>query len=73
LQRARGYGALKADLQLLAEEEGLHLAEIARQMKITPLTAGKCLRALMEVDLIVEREIGAYIEPKICIAARIEE
>jgi len=62
LQRARGYGALKSILQLLAEEEGLHLAEIARRMKIMPPTASEYLRALLDVDLIVEREKGYFFE-----------
>jgi transcriptional regulator with XRE-family HTH domain len=62
LQRARGYGALKSVLQLLAEEDGLHLAEIARRMKVTPPTASEYLRGLMEVDLIVERQKKYFFE-----------
>jgi len=56
IQRARGYGALIAILQLLAEEEGLTIAEIARRQKVTAATARDYLRWLKEVDLITERE-----------------
>jgi len=62
LQRAKGYGALKSILQLLAEDEGLNLAEIARRMKVTPPTASEYLRWLMEVDLILERKKSYYFE-----------
>ena len=60
IQRARGYGALVAILQLLAEEEGLIIAEIARRQKVTAATARDYLRWLKEVDLIVQREGGHY-------------
>jgi AAA+ ATPase superfamily predicted ATPase len=60
IQRARGYGALVAILQLLAEEEGLTIAEIARRQKVTAATARDYLRWLKEVDLIVEREGEHY-------------
>ncbi|MCX6028196.1 MAG: hypothetical protein NT169_02695 [Chloroflexi bacterium] len=59
LSRARGYGILKAILQVLAEEEGLTLSEIARRIrKGAPGTRGY-LRALQEVDLLIE-EGGEY-------------
>ena len=60
IQRARGYGALVAILQLLAEEEGLTIAEVARRQKVTAATARDYLRWLKEVDLINEREGGHY-------------
>jgi AAA+ ATPase superfamily predicted ATPase len=60
VQRARGYGALIAILQLLAEEEGLTIAEIARRQKVTAATARDYLRWLKEVDLITGREGGHY-------------
>lgn len=54
LSRARGYGILKAILQTLADEEGLTLSEIARRIhKGAPGTRGY-LRALQEVDLLIE-------------------
>ncbi len=62
LERAKGFGALKSILHLLAEEEGLHLAEIARRMKVAPPTASEYLRALIEVDLIVERRKRYFFE-----------
>jgi hypothetical protein len=56
LQRARGYGILRALLQVLAQEEGLTLSELARLIhKTAPATRGY-LRALQEVDLVVESE-----------------
>jgi len=59
LSRARGYGILKAILQTLAEEEGLTLSEAARRIrKGAPATRGY-LRALQEVDLLIE-EGGEY-------------
>jgi hypothetical protein len=59
LSRARGYGILKAILQALAAEEGLTLTEVARRIrKGAPSTRGY-LRALQEVDLLVE-EGGEY-------------
>ena len=59
LSRARGYGILKAILQTLAEEEGLTLSEVARRIrKGAPGTRGY-LRALQEVDLLIE-EGGEY-------------
>ncbi len=59
LSRARGYGILKAILQTLAEEEGLTLSEVARRIrKSAPGTRGY-LRALQEVDLLIE-EGGEY-------------
>lgn len=56
IQRARGHGALVAILQLLAEEEGLTISEVARRQKVTPATARDYLRWLQEVDLIVKRD-----------------
>jgi hypothetical protein len=59
LSRARGYGILKAILQALAAEEGLTLSEVARRIrKGAPGTRGY-LRALQEVDLLIE-EGGEY-------------
>jgi len=60
LQRARGYGVLKALLQLLATEDGLALSEIARRLRRQASATRDYLRRLMEVDLLVERE-GRYL------------
>jgi hypothetical protein len=54
LQRARGYGVLKAILQALAAEDGLPLGEVARRIRKEASTARSYLRALQEVDLVVE-------------------
>ena len=59
LQRARGYGVLKALLQILATEDGLALSEIAGRLRRQASAARDYLRRLMEVDLLVERE-GRY-------------
>jgi len=56
LHRARGYGACKAVLHVLAEEEGLRLTDIARRLERTPGSARDYLRWLEEVDLITVRE-----------------
>ena len=56
LHRARGYGACKAVLHVLAEEEGLRLTEIARRLDRTPGSARDYLRWLEEVDLLTVRD-----------------
>lgn len=55
LSRARGYGILKAILQTLAAEEGLTLSEIARRVRKTAPGTRGYLRALQEVDLLIEQ------------------
>jgi energy-coupling factor transporter ATP-binding protein EcfA2 len=52
LQQARGYGACKAALQVLAEEERLTLSEIARRMGRTPGSVRDYLWWLEEVELV---------------------
>jgi hypothetical protein len=54
LSRARGYGILKAILQTLAEEEGLTLSEVARRIRKGAPGTRSYLRALQEVDLLIE-------------------
>ena len=56
LHRARGYGACKAVLHVLVEEEGLRLTDIARRLHRTPGSARDYLRWLEEVDLITVRD-----------------
>ncbi len=56
LQRARGYGMLKAILQFLADEQGFTLTEIARALRKTPSAVRDYLRWLSEVDLVEERD-----------------
>jgi AAA+ ATPase superfamily predicted ATPase len=60
LQRAAGYGALKAVLQILATEDGLSASQIARKLRVTSGTANDYLRWLREVDLVSDREHAYY-------------
>ncbi len=52
LHRARGYGALKAILEILAEEEPLTLTEIALRLGRTPGSTKDYLSWLEDVDLV---------------------
>ena len=56
LHRARGYGALKAILDILAEEEGLTLTGISRRLRRTPGSTKDYLSWLEDVDLVVGRQ-----------------
>lgn len=56
LHRARGYGALKAILDVLTEEEPLTLTEIALRLRRTPGSTKDYLSWLEDVDLIVSRQ-----------------
>jgi hypothetical protein len=56
LHRARGYGALKAILDILAEEEGLTLTEISQRLQRTPGSTKDYLSWLEDVDLVVSRQ-----------------
>jgi hypothetical protein len=56
LHRARGYGALKAILDILAEEEGLTLTEISQRLHRTPGSTKDYLSWLEDVDLVTARE-----------------
>ena len=55
LHRARGYGALKAILGILAIDEPLTLTEIAQQLQRTPGSAKDYLSWLEDVDLLRAR------------------
>ena len=64
LHRARGYGALKAILDVLAEEEPLTLTEIALRLRRTPGSTKDYLSWLEDVDLIVSRQKRySYADP----------
>ena len=52
LHRARGYGALKAILEILGEEEGLTLTEISHRLQRTPGSTKDYLSWLEDVDLV---------------------
>ena len=56
LHRARGYGALKAILQVLARQEPLTLTEIAHQVGRTPGSTKDYLSWLEDVDLLDVRQ-----------------
>jgi hypothetical protein len=56
LHRARGYGALKAILDILAEDEALTLTEISHRLHRTPGSTKDYLSWLEDVDLITSRQ-----------------
>ena len=56
LHRARGYGALKAILDILAEEEPLTLTEISQRLQRTPGSTKDYLSWLEDVDLVTSRQ-----------------
>ena len=56
LHRARGYGALKAILEILAEDEPLTLTEIAQRLQRTPGSTKDYLSWLEDVDLVISRQ-----------------
>ena len=56
LHRARGYGALKAILAILAEDEPLTLTEISQRLHRTPGSTKDYLSWLEDVDLVTSRQ-----------------
>jgi hypothetical protein len=56
LHKARGYGALKAILEILSEAEPLTLTEVAQRLHRTPGSTKDYLSWLEDVDLIVARQ-----------------
>ena len=52
LHRARGYGALKAILAILADDEPLNLTEVSQHLRRTPGSTKDYLSWLEDVDLI---------------------
>ena len=56
LHRARGYGALKAILEILGEDEGLTLTEISHRLQRTPGSTKDYLSWLEDVDLVAARQ-----------------
>jgi hypothetical protein len=72
LHRARGYGALKAILEILAEEEGLTLTEIALRLQRTPGSTKDYLSWLEDVDLVVSRQKKySYTDPLLRVWVRL--
>jgi hypothetical protein len=72
LQRARGYGALKAILGVLAELEPLNLTEIAQRLRRTPGSTKDYLSWLEDVDLITsQRKRYSFDDPLLRLHVRL--
>jgi hypothetical protein len=72
LHRARGYGALKAILSVLSEQEGLTLTEIAQRLRRTPGSTKDYLSWLEDVDLVVStRKRYAFEDPVLRLFVRL--
>jgi hypothetical protein len=72
LHRARGYGALKAILGILAETEPLNLTEISHQLRRTPGSTKDYLSWLEDVDLIaVQGKRYTFADPLIRVYVRL--
>ena len=72
LHRARGYGALKAILEILGDEEGLTLTEISLRLQRTPGSTKDYLSWLEDVDLIVSRQKRySYVDPMLRLWVRL--
>jgi hypothetical protein len=72
LHRARGYGALKAILEILAEEEGLTLTEISHRLQRTPGSTKDYLSWLEDVDLVTARQKRyTYTDPLLRVWVRL--
>ncbi len=64
LHRARGYGALKAILDILAAEQPLNLTQIAIRLRRTPGSTKDYLSWLEDVDLLAsERKKYSFTDP----------
>jgi DNA-binding MarR family transcriptional regulator len=72
LHRARGYGALKAILDVLADQEPLTLTEIALRLHRTPGSTKDYLSWLEDVDLIASRQKRySYTDPMLRLWVRL--
>jgi hypothetical protein len=72
LHRARGYGALKAILDILGEEEGLTLTEISHRLQRTPGSTKDYLSWLEDVDLVTSRQKRySYTDPLLRVWVRL--
>jgi len=72
LHRARGYGALKAILEILADEEGLTLTEISHRLQRTPGSTKDYLSWLEDVDLVSSRQKRySYADPLLRVWVRL--
>jgi hypothetical protein len=72
LHRARGYGALKAILDILAEDEPLTLTEISLRLHRTPGSTKDYLSWLEDVDLVMARQKRySFIDPMLRLWVRL--
>jgi len=72
LQRARGYGALKAILGILSTDEPLTLTEIAQHLSRTPGSTKDYLSWLEDVDLVrMQAKRYAYEDPLLRVYVRL--
>lgn len=72
LHRARGYGALKAILEILADEEGLTLTAISQRLQRTPGSTKDYLSWLEDVDLVVSRQKRySFVDPLLRVWVRL--
>jgi hypothetical protein len=72
LHRARGYGALKAILEILALEEPLTLTEVSHRLHRTPGSTKDYLSWLEDVDLIVsQRKRYSFSDPLLRVWVRL--
>ena len=72
LHRARGYGALKAILAFLAEQEPLTLTDISRRMQRTPGSTKDYLTWLEDIDLLqCERKRYRFADPLLRVWVRL--
>jgi hypothetical protein len=65
LNRARGYGALKAILDILSDEEPLTLSEVSQRLRRTPGSTRDYLSWLEDVDLVGSRDKRYYVRDPI--------
>jgi hypothetical protein len=72
LHRARGYGALKAILQVLSEEEPLTLTQIAQRLDRTAGSTKDYLSWLQDVDMLAyQRKRYTFADPLLRLWVRI--
>src|SRR5919108_2168154 len=72
LHRARGYGALKAILEVLSEEEPLTLTEIAQRLDRTAGSTKDYLSWLQDVDMLTcQRKRYTFADPLLRLWGRI--
>jgi hypothetical protein len=72
LHRARGYGALKGILEIVAENEGLTLTEISQRLKRTPGSTKDYLSWLEDVDLVsAHHKRYGFVDPLLRVWVRL--